>query len=43
VPFFFRCIADLTFFAADFPYFAMLASTAVIYRNIPPFSSAESL
>jgi hypothetical protein len=43
VPFFFRCIADLTFFDADFPYFAMLPSKIITYRNIPPFSSAESL
>jgi hypothetical protein len=26
VPFFFRCIADLTVFDADFPYFAILTS-----------------
>jgi hypothetical protein len=32
VPFFFRCIADLTVFDANFPYFAILTSYVILHR-----------
>lgn len=34
VPFFLRCIADLTVFAADFPYFAIFTSATPVAKYV---------